>query len=85
MTDHSHDRVKADRTVKAVEFAFASHHVLNLFVAAGVNSERGVKTETVHGYNVRFWCEQSLSFRVVGDINLEELQEFVEKCQAALL
>jgi anti-sigma factor RsiW len=58
-------------------------HVLNLFVAAGAGSDRGVRTETVHGYNVKFWSEQGLEFWVVSDINLEELQEFVEKFQVA--
>jgi anti-sigma factor RsiW len=58
-------------------------HVLNLFVAAGASSERSVRTETVHGYNVKFWSEPGLNFWVVSDISLEELQEFVEKFQAA--
>src|SRR5262249_10092402 len=54
-------------------------HVINLFVAAGANAERGVKTETVHGYNVKFWSEQGLDFWAVSDINVDELQEFVDK------
>jgi anti-sigma factor RsiW len=58
-------------------------HVLNLFVAAGASADRGVKTETVHGYNVKFWSEQGLDFWVVSDINLEELQEFVDKFRTA--
>ena len=59
------------------------NHVLNLFVAAGVGSEREVKTETVQGFTVKSWSDQGLSFRVVSDINAEELQEFVDKFQAA--
>jgi|SRR5262245_44115837 len=58
-------------------------HVINLFIAAGANAERGVRAETVHGYNVKYWSEQGLDFWAVSDINLEELQEFVEKFQAA--
>jgi anti-sigma factor RsiW len=59
-------------------------HVLNLFIASGAASERGVKTETVKGFNVKFWSEQGLNFWVVSDINTEELQEFVEKFQTAM-
>jgi anti-sigma factor RsiW len=59
------------------------NHVLNLFVAAGAGSEREVKTETVQGFTVKSWSDQGLSFRVVSDINAEELQEFVDRFQAA--
>ena len=53
--------------------------MLNLFVAAGAGSEREVKTETVQGFTVNSWSDQGLSFRVVSDINAEELQEFVDR------
>jgi len=58
-------------------------HVLNLFIGSGATSERGVKTETVRGFNVKFWSELGLNFWAVSDINAEELQEFVEQFQAA--
>jgi anti-sigma factor RsiW len=60
------------RAVAAIVYR-RRNHVLNLFVAPGAGSEREVKTETVQGLN--FW--------VVSDINAEELQEFVDKFQAA--
>jgi anti-sigma factor RsiW len=37
----------------------------------------------VQGFTVKSWSDQGLSFRVVSDINAEELQEFVDRFQAA--
>jgi anti-sigma factor RsiW len=60
-------------------------HVINLFVApaAGVE-DRGAKIETVQGFNIRRWTEQGLNFWAVSDINVDELQEFGQKFEAAL-
>src|SRR5262249_24312871 len=58
-------------------------HVLNLFIGAGATSERRVKTETVRGVNVKCWSERGLNFWAVSDINADELQEFVDRFQAA--
>jgi len=58
-------------------------HVLNLFIGSGATSERGVKTEAVRGFNVKFWSEGGLNFWAVSDINADELQEFVDRFQAA--
>jgi len=58
-------------------------HVLNLFISSGATSERGVKTETVRGFSVKFWSERGLNFWAVSDINADELQEFVDRFQAA--
>src|SRR5882757_4668796 len=70
------------RAVAAIVYR-RRNHVLNLFVAPGGGSEREVKTETVQGFTVKSWSDQGLSFRVVSDINAEELQEFVDRFQAA--
>jgi anti-sigma factor RsiW len=59
-------------------------HVLNLFIGSGASSEHGVKTETVKGFNVKFWAQQGLNFWAVSDINTEELREFVEKLQTVV-
>jgi anti-sigma factor RsiW len=59
------------------------NHVINLFVAPGAGSERAVKTETAQGFNVKFWADGGLNFWVVSDVNVEELQEFVDKFQVA--
>ena len=60
-------------------------HVINLFVAQEVPSERhGARLETVQGFNIRRWTAQGLEFFAISDINGEELQEFVEKFDAAL-
>jgi anti-sigma factor RsiW len=70
------------RAVAAVVYR-RRNHVLNLFVAPGSGSERDAKTENAQGFNVRSWSDQGLKFWVVSDVNVEELQEFVDKFQAA--
>jgi anti-sigma factor RsiW len=60
-------------------------HVINLFVTQGAPSEsHGAKLQTIQGYNIRRWTAQGLEFFAISDINGEELQEFVEKFDAAL-
>jgi anti-sigma factor RsiW len=60
-------------------------HVINLFVAPAAGAEdRGAKIETVQGFNIRRWTEQGLNFWAVSDINVDELQEFGQKFEAAL-
>jgi anti-sigma factor RsiW len=71
-----------ERAVAAIVYR-RRNHVLNLFVAPGASSEREVNAETVQGFNVKSWSDQGLNFWVVSDINAEELQEFVDKFQAA--
>jgi anti-sigma factor RsiW len=59
-------------------------HVINLFVTQGAPIEsHGVKLQTMQGYNIRRWTAQGLEFFAISDINGEELQEFVEKFDAA--
>jgi anti-sigma factor RsiW len=70
------------RAVAAIVYR-RRNHVLNLFVAPGGGSERAVKTETAQGFNVKSWADGGLNFWVVSDVNAEELQEFVDKFQAA--
>jgi anti-sigma factor RsiW len=59
-------------------------HVINLFVAQGAASKgHGTRLETMQGFNIRRWSAQGLEFFAISDINAEELQEFVEKFEAA--
>jgi anti-sigma factor RsiW len=59
-------------------------HVINLFVAHAAGSEQhGTKLDTMQGFRIRRWTAQGLEFFAVSDINAEELQEFVEKFEAA--
>jgi anti-sigma factor RsiW len=59
-------------------------HVINLFVAQGGASEgHGARLETMRGFNIQRWSAQGLEFFAISDINAEELQEFVEKFEAA--
>ena len=41
------------------------------------------EAETMQGFNIRRWTAQGLEFFAVSDINAEELQEFVDKFDAA--
>jgi anti-sigma factor RsiW len=60
-------------------------HVINLFVTQGAASEsHAAQLQTMQGYNIRRWAAQGLEFFAISDINGEELQEFVEKFDAAL-
>ena len=70
------------RAVAAVIYR-RRNRVINLFIAQGASSERSPKMETVQGFNIKFWSEQGLNFWAVSDVNSEELQEFIEKFQAA--
>ena len=38
----------------------------------------------MQGFNIRRWSAQGLEFFAISDINAEELQEFVDKFEAAL-
>jgi anti-sigma factor RsiW len=59
-------------------------HVINLFVTQGGPSEsHEARLQTMRGYNIRRWTAQGLQFFAVSDINGEELQEFVDKFEAA--
>jgi len=58
--------------------------VINLFVAQGAASEGyGAKLETMQGFNIERWSAKGLEFFAISDINAEELQEFVDKFEAA--
>jgi anti-sigma factor RsiW len=59
-------------------------HVINLFVAQGLGTERSAHTlGTIQGFNVRRWSAQGLEFLAVSDINPEELEEFGARFEAA--
>ena len=60
-------------------------HIINLFCAPaeGSGNLRAV-TESLHGFNVRYWRGNGIDLWAVSDINAEELAEFSEKFQAAL-
>ena len=59
-------------------------HVINLFITQGASSEpHGANFDKVQGFNIRRWNAQGLEFWAVSDIDADELQEFVEKFDAA--
>jgi len=59
-------------------------HVINLFVTQGAASaDHGAKLDTMQGFNIQRWSAPGLEFFAVSDVNAEELQEFVEKFEAA--
>jgi anti-sigma factor (TIGR02949 family) len=60
-------------------------HVINLFVGEPLGAAvRGVKDESVQGFNIRHWRESGLDLWAVSDIDAGELDEFGEKFTAAL-
>ena len=62
-----------------------SKHVINLFVAQRLGTERStVSARTVQGYNCRHWSGKGLDFWAVSDLDPQELGDFVQKISAAL-
>ena len=60
-------------------------HVINLFVAMGTSLDHGdLRNDKVQGFNIRRWMQQGMSLAAIRDINVEELQEFTGKFEAAL-
>ena len=60
-------------------------HVINLFVGEPLGAAvRGVKDESVQGFNIRHWREAGLDLWAVSDIDAGELDEFGQKFTAAL-
>jgi anti-sigma factor RsiW len=60
-------------------------HVINLFVGEPLGvAVRGVKDESVQGFNIRHWRESGLDLWAVSDIDAGELDEFGQKFTAAL-
>jgi anti-sigma factor RsiW len=60
-------------------------HVINLFVAQRLGTERAaVSATTVQGYNVCHWSDKGLDFWAVSDLDADELREIIQKISAAL-
>ncbi len=55
-------------------------HVINLFVGESLGHGGGA---AIQGFNIRRWSAGGLDFCAVSDIDAEELQEFVDRFQAA--
>jgi anti-sigma factor RsiW len=57
-------------------------HVINLFIwPANDSADSGNKMMTRQGYNVIRWTQAGMSFWLVSDVNLSELQQFAEVVQ----
>jgi anti-sigma factor RsiW len=60
-------------------------HIINLFVIPTATASRTAPTmQTVHGFNIARWTDEGLLLWAVSDINIEELQEFVQKFETVL-
>jgi anti-sigma factor RsiW len=60
-------------------------HLINLFVAQRLGTRHGgALSEAIQGYNVRHWSQDGLDFWAVSDLAGDELNEFVQKIEAAL-
>jgi anti-sigma factor RsiW len=54
-------------------------HLINLFVAGGASTPPARSlSETVRGYNVRYWSQVGLSLWAVSDLAGDELDDFVK-------
>ncbi len=61
-------------------------HIINLFCEPASNSAaRAASVQSLHGFNVRQWSEKGLNLWAVSDLNSDELGDFGEKFEAALL
>jgi anti-sigma factor RsiW len=57
-------------------------HVINLFIWPATDlADSGTKMLTRQGYNVIRWTQAGMSFWLVSDVNLSELQQFAEVVQ----
>jgi anti-sigma factor RsiW len=71
-----------DRKAVAALVYQRRQHVLNLFVWPATDSaDSGTKMLTRQGYNVIRWTQAGMSFWLVSDVNLSELQQFAEVVQ----
>jgi anti-sigma factor RsiW len=53
-------------------------HVINLFVWPSDRTNSGAKTFLIQGFNVLSWTESHMTYWAVSDLNLRELQQFVQ-------
>ena len=59
-------------------------HVINLFVFQNAAPERfKARSDSIQGFNIERWNSSDLSFIAISDINVDELQEFVSRFEAA--
>ena len=58
-------------------------HVINLFVAQGLEAPPMRKFETMQGFNILRWSDQGMNLIAVSDLNRDELEEFGNKFEAA--
>lgn len=60
-------------------------HLINLFVAQRLGARHNsALSEAIQGYNIRHWSQGGLDFWAVSDLAGDELDEFVQKIEAAL-
>jgi anti-sigma factor RsiW len=60
-------------------------HVINLFVAQTANTDhRAARTETLQGFNIRYWSDRGLNYWAVSDLSADEFAEFSDKFESAM-
>jgi anti-sigma factor RsiW len=61
------------------------HHVINLFIWPSTHdAEKGEQMVTRQGYHLMPWAQSGLSYWAVSNLNLGELQAFVQRVQQAM-
>ena len=68
-----------DRTVAALVYRRAKH-VINLFIWPG---DSGSSSLTRQGYNLIHWSNAGMTFWAVSDVNMSDLQQFVDLYRSA--
>jgi len=72
------------RTIAAVVYKRRGH-LINLFVAQALSSAPfAPQSKSVQRFNILCWSELGLDLVAISDVNVDELQEFSEKFEAAL-
>jgi anti-sigma factor RsiW len=74
----------ANRPVAALVYQ-RQHHVINLFLWPSTHdAEQGEQMVTRQGYHLLHWAQSGLSYWAVSNLNLGELQAFVQRVRQAM-
>lgn len=65
------------QTVAALSYR-RNKHVINVFIMPTDETDSGMQTQSMRGYNLVAWRQNHLSFEAVSDLNAKELEELCE-------
>jgi anti-sigma factor RsiW len=71
-----------NRPVAALVYQRRQHYI-NLFIWPATGSTAAGRRALVHqGYNLIYWTDSGMNYWAISDLNLAELQQFVELCES---